>query len=197
MRGCEDMGIVISNVSKSFNGKKVLDRFSASLEYGKTLCIMGESGSGKTTLINILAGITDKDSGVISGISDKKISMVFQEDRLVENLTVYRNIRIASGKSITKESVENELEKIGLDKKTAFQKISLLSGGMKRRIAILRAVMAEYDILLLDEPFKGLDDVNKSAVIKYVKEKSAGKTIIMITHDNDEAKAMTDNIIYI
>ena len=191
------MGVEIRNLTKCFGTKTVLDNYSLSIADGENIAIMGESGSGKTTLLNIIAGLVVPDSGEIYGIDEKKISFVFQEDRLAESFTVYRNIKLACGKKITKQIVSDALIKIGLDASLINSKVNTLSGGMKRRVSIIRALLCESDILLLDEPTKGLDEQNKRLVVDYILASSVNKTVLWVTHDEDEAKYVSGRIITI
>ncbi len=197
MRGCDVVELVIKNVSKSFDGKKVIDNFSLSIFSGNSVSIMGESGSGKTTLLNIIAGLTTPDSGTVILPQNNKVSVCFQEDRLVDSLTVYRNIKVALDYKISKKQIQEELLQVGLDCAIASEKVSTLSGGMKRRVALLRALLADSDIVLLDEPTKGLDDANKKVVLDYIKKQTKNKILIFITHDIDEARYISDKIITI
>lgn len=187
--------IKIDKINKSFGENHVLKDFSADIIENKMNTIMAPSGAGKTTLLRILLGLEMVDSGLISGLSGKKISCVFQEDRLVENLSAYANIKIVCDKSC--DEIITVLKMIGLfDAKD--QKVSTLSGGMKRRVAIARAIMAESDILILDEPFKGLDDKTKSDVISLILNSTIDKTIILVTHIEQESLAFGEaNWIYI
>ena len=186
------MAFELKNISKSFDGKAVLKDFSLTIDDGEITAVMGESGSGKTTLLNLIAGLLEPDVGEINGLDNKKIGFVFQEDRLAENFTVYRNIRLACGKNVDKAVIENALTQTGLDKSVLNAKVSTLSGGMKRRVSVIRAVLCGCDILLLDEPTKGLDEQNKHLVIDFILEKAKDKTVIWVTHDEDEAKLVSD-----
>ena len=180
-------------ICKSFGENKVLTDFSHDFLQGKTTAIIGASGCGKSTLLNILMGLLEPDSGEIIRESDK-ISAVFQENRLCENLTVSANIRLVTGKRLTKRQVYEELCAVGLgecEEKPA----RTLSGGMKRRTALVRALLADYDILFLDEPFKGLDSDTKQIVIDYTKKKIKGKTVVLVTHDLSECEQLADEII--
>lgn len=183
------MNISITNLCKKYGDKQVLHQFSATVERGCITCIMAPSGEGKTTLLRILSGLEKADSGSIEGMEDCSISMVFQEDRFCENLSAVDNIRLVCGKHITKEQVMDELQIIGL-KGSERQPVRELSGGMRRRIALIRALMAAYDILILDEPFKGLDEDNKKKIMDYTKLRSRGKTVLLVTHDASEAEYM-------
>lgn len=177
------MSFSAKNISKSYGEKKILFDFSYDFRAGGLTSVTGASGCGKTTLLLILAGIVKPDAGsVIPGNLRK--SMVFQENRLCENLTAAGNIRLLPNKPEKAEIIEG-LEKIGLSG-SENQPVRELSGGMKRRTALLRALLAEYDVLLLDEPFKGLDERTKLLTMEYCKQKTAGKTVILVTHDEDE-----------
>ncbi len=189
------MAIFFDNVSKSFDQKHVLRGFNATFQENSITCIMGESGSGKTTLLNLVAGLLSPDSGSISGIDGQKIAFVFQEDRLCESFTVYRNLRLIC-KSLKKEQAEKALLNVGLEPSLLREKVNTLSGGMKRRIAILRALFyANGGILLLDEPTKGLDKENRDAVISFIKAYATGCTVLWVTHDIQEAQSVTSNVL--
>lgn len=177
------MDIVLNNISKSFNGKVVLDDFSTVLKDKSFNYIMGESGSGKTTLLNIIMGFEKPDKGFINGIENRKISVVFQEDRLCEEFNAVTNIKLVTDKK--KAEITNEFKRVGLGGDLN-KPVLNLSGGMRRRVAIVRAMMAESDIVILDEPLKGLDDETKKTVIEYIKSFVKNKLVIMVTHDKDE-----------
>ena len=181
--------IVIENLNKSFGNKKVLENFNCTFPANTISCIMAPSGYGKTTLLRIIMGLEKADSGKISGTDNCRISVVFQEDRLCENLTAQANIRLVN-KKLNKQSVVNAMREVGLT--TQFdQLVREFSGGMKRRIAVLRALMAEYEILILDEPFKGLDEQTKKQMIEYTLNHCKDKTVLFVTHDPAEIKAMS------
>lgn len=188
------MDIKVINICKSFNDIQVLNNISMTFQEGRITCIMGASGIGKTTLAYILMGLLKPDSGQITGLQDKKFAAVFQEDRLIEHWDAVKNIMLVCKKDIKKDYVHKNLKDIGL---TDYEKkpVSALSGGMRRRVAIVRALLSDYDILIMDEPFKGLDEDLKKQVINYVREKTAGKTVIIITHDKNEVDRLQANLI--
>ena len=190
------MAIEIINLSKKYGDKSVFDRFNCKIEEGEVTCFMGQSGNGKTTLLRILSGLEQPDSGQITGLLNKRKSFIFQEDRLCENLSAAANIRLVCGKSLKANSITEAMSAFGLGIDCVNQTARTLSGGQKRRIAILRALMAECDILFMDEPFKGLDNETKEKVILYIKEKIKGKTVILVTHDKTECEAVKSKIIY-
>ena len=156
---------------------------------------MGPSGCGKTTLLNLLMGLVPPDDGTISGVPAKK-SAVFQEDRLCMCFSAVTNVRMVCSRKITTEMIESHLATIGL-KDSMHMPVLELSGGMQRRVAIVRAVLAESEIIFLDEPFKGLDAETKQSVMQYVKANTQGKTVVMVTHDEEEAKSMGGHLINI
>ncbi|MDR1784309.1 MAG: ATP-binding cassette domain-containing protein [Endomicrobium sp.] len=178
------MDIVVENLNKKYKDKIILSNFCKTFEEKSTTFIIGTSGIGKTTLIQILMELEEYDSGSIEGIENKKISAVFQSDSLCENLSVFLNVKLVS-QNLTCNEVEKELMKIGLvdcmDKR-----VKELSGGMKRRVAIARALLYDFDLLIMDEPFKGLDEESKAKVMDFVIEKTKEKTVIIITHNLEE-----------
>lgn len=180
------------NITKRFDDNIVLENFSHNFTEGKVTAIVGKSGCGKTTLLNILMGLVKPDSGEVTGKG--KISAVFQENRLCDNLTVSANIRLVTGKNISKERISEELSAMGLDG-CENQPANSLSGGMKRRVALIRALLAEYDVLFLDEPFKGLDFSTKEIVINRCQMMFRGKTVILVTHDTSECDRFSADII--
>lgn len=190
------MDIVINRLSKKFGNKEVLRDFSLRIKEGTSLSVMAPSGKGKTTLLKIIAGLETADEGYIEGLENKKISMVFQEDRICLALNALSNIRLVCRKGIQEKQIYQELEKVGL-KGNEKHPVKELSGGMKRRVAIVRALLAPYDILLLDEPFTGLDNESKKKIIDYIKEKNKMRTIILVTHDHWEAEALGNEIVFL
>lgn len=181
------------NITKKFGDNTVLDNFSYDFADGKVTAVLGKSGCGKSTLLNVLMGLIEPDGGEV--IRDgERISAVFQEDRLCENLTASANIRLVTGRRYTRGEIAAELAAVGLGD-CAEKAVRELSGGMKRRTALLRALLAEYDVLFLDEPFKGLDADTKQTVLDYCKRKTAGKTVVFVTHDKEECAALADEII--
>lgn len=182
------MALTINHLSKSFGEHIVLKDFSANIPTGQVTLLTAPSGRGKTTLLRILMGLETADSGEFSDFNGLKQSAVFQEDRLCENLSALSNIKLASPQ-LQNETIEAALSKVGLAE-YAHCPISEFSGGMKRRVAILRALLADYDILFLDEPFKGLDAETKALVMSDVKQRSQGKTVILVTHDLTESEIL-------
>ncbi len=188
------MDIIIKNLNKSFGDNKVLNNINAVIRHGKTTAIMGQSGVGKTTLFNIMLGFEKADSGEILNLPATK-SAVFQENRLCESFSVITNIRLVND-NLSDETIMEHLESVGLGH-CAGQKVSTLSGGMKRRVALVRAVLAEKDILFLDEPFKGLDEDTRDKVTAYLADNTKGLTVVIITHQPEDAQALDADIIHL
>ena len=168
------MSLVIRDVSKVFDGLQVLQ--GVNLKFGDKgiYCLMGPSGT---------------DTGEIKGVEGKRFSAVFQEDRLCEAYTPLDNVMMTADRFVTKEAARGELCRI-LPEECVSRPVYTLSGGMKRRTAVCRALLAAYDILVMDEPFAGLDEETRGKVIGYVREKTEGKLVILSTHMEEDAAAL-------
>lgn len=184
--------MTVLNLYKSYGEKAVLTNFSAHFEKGEISALMGPSGCGKSTLLRILLGIEKADAGEIRGLG--RTVAVFQEDRLSEPLSAIMNVCLGRCDA-TREEAKTLLSALGLAS-DAEKPVCELSGGMRRRVAIARALIADADTVLLDEPFSALDDETKAAVMVFAKAALAGKTVLLITHDIDEARAFALNRVY-
>lgn len=184
----------VKNLSKSFDDNVVLRDFSYTFTSG--VYVLSEpSGAGKTTLLRILCGLEVSDSGTVLKSPHAKTVMMFQEDRLLENLSVMANIVLAAQvqsfeqkqalqKCIKEALCDVDLE--GIESKPVHE----LSGGQKRRVALLRTLFADANILLFDEPLKGLDEALKQQVVAFVKPLIESKIVIWVTHTPDEVKLL-------
>ena len=181
--------IQILHLNKAYDDKKVLRDFSAVLPAGQCTCIMGDSGIGKTTLLNILMGLTQADSGSVTGLEGLKPSAVFQEDRLCDSFNAISNISLACGKKLKPDEIAAHLAALGLGESMS-QPVRELSGGMRRRVAILRALLAGGQVLFMDEPLKGLDERNRELVAGYIRDHTRGVTTLMVTHSHEEVGLM-------
>ena len=186
------MPLRIRHISKSYGGKAVLRDFSMELPENGRAGILGRSGGGKTTLLQIIAGITPADSGEIER-PEGRVSYVFQEYRLLPWLTAEDNITETTGcgKALARElltamELEKEFRSYPDD----------LSGGMKQRLSIARALACPSRLILLDEPFKGLDPGLRERVIAKVDEYCAERTVILVTHDRVECEMLRCGFIY-
>ena len=189
----EQQDIILTHLSKSYGDHRVIQDLSQIFPCGQTTCIMAPSGAGKTTLFRLLMGLEVPDSGRITGMNGRKKSAVFQEQIFGEDLSVYANIRIVRKRKLFEpekqeyEKIKIELEAVGL-LGCMDQKVKELSFGMRQRVALVRAFYADWDVLFLDEPFRGLDKSTRELVIEYTKRKCIGKQVLFITHDEEEKK---------
>ncbi len=176
----------LMGVSKRFGEQAVFRGLTMAFPSGRASCVMGPSGCGKTTLLRLLMGLETPDAGKV--LCEGTLSAVFQEDRLVESLSAQGNLRLILGRDREAE-IKGVLAELGLE--DALDKpVRAFSGGMKRRVAIARALVMEHDVLLLDEPFKGLDEELKAHAAQAILDHEAGKTVILVTHDPQEAKML-------
>ena len=178
----------IQHLCKSFDGRVVLDHVSLTLESGGTACLMAPSGRGKTTLLRCIAGLETPDSGQITDLPER-IAYVFQEDRLCDGFSAVDNIRLVTGKALGEGEIRRHLEELGLAG-SLDQPVRELSGGMRRRVVISRAVCFGAGLLLLDEPFKGLDDEARQQTADYILRHRGAAAILCVTHDREDAVAL-------
>lgn len=174
--------IRLDHVYKGFNGNAVLEDISLALPEKGFCAITGRSGRGKTTLLYLITGLYKPDRGSIQR-NGETISMVFQEDRLLPWETAAQNAAIAS----TREIAAKLLTELGLGAELD-KYPKELSGGMKRRVSIARALAAKADVYIMDEPFKGLDPETRSAVFGVIRRRTEDALLIMVTHDPTDAE---------
>ena len=180
----------LKHVFKSFDGKAVLSDVSLLFPEGQISCLFGPSGRGKTTILRLLAGLEQPDSGTVDGVGDRRVSVIFQEDRLLPFCTAEMNVSVAA------PGVDARLwlEKVGLAD-DAGKYPTQLSGGMCRRVALARALAYDGAVFLMDDPFKGLDREMKLRMMELVRRSLRGKTALFITHDLEERDFLGDSVI--
>lgn len=194
--------IDLSNVCFSYNkgvDEELINDLSLHIPAGDRVCIMAPSGTGKTTLLNLLTGGLKPDSGIVSFEVDTgdgvNISMVFQEDRLCSEYTVAYNIALGLKRGCRKtDLIQSHLEQLGMGE-SIFADVKELSGGMKRRVAIVRAVMSPSRVLILDEPFASLDEELKDRTAEYIIENLNGRTLVVVSHDEKDAERLNARIL--
>ena len=184
--------ITIDRLTLSYGSQQVLKDCSLQVEAGSRVALMGPSGCGKTSLINVIAGLLTPDSGKVS--VNGKVSYVFQEPALFPWLTAVDNINVVlSDGPETLPRAEQLLEAVGLsDCRDKYP--HQLSGGQKQRIAICRALAYGGDILLLDEPLKGLDADTRDQASALLRQEWTSKTLLLVTHDPSEAQSLCDRV---
>ncbi len=187
--------IKLENVSFSYGELHVLKDFNLTVNGGECVQLYGVSGSGKTTVSRLISGIETVNNGNV--IAPQKISVVFQEDRLLDNLDVLKNVRLAIPKDKYgyADSLLKEFDLYSARKK----RVSQLSGGMKRRVALVRAIAFCGDALILDEPFNGLDSDNKKIAANIIRRDflEKNKPVLLITHIKEDAELLDARIISI
>lgn len=185
----------LSNITKKYDDKIIFENFSLDIPNGKILAIMGKSGRGKTTLLNIIAGLDKNFSGEI--LNEEPCAYIFQEPRLLKGATVLQNVLI--GKNFKNKETAFEL----LDALELGEYVNAypnkLSGGMQQRVSMARAFLSGRKVILMDEPFKGLDDELKHRLYDLFKKvwEMEKPTVILVTHDQSEAELLADEVLTI
>lgn len=175
------MDIQLISICKRYGQHQVLQNFSATFQEGRASCLMGPSGCGKTTVLRLLLGLEQADSGTILGAAVPKAA-VFQENRLFEDFSPISNVAAVLPRSVSRDFIAAQLASLGL-RSHLTEPARSLSGGMKRRVALARAMLAPASLVLLDEPFTGLDEDSKEQALSFIKANAEGKTLILVTHD--------------
>lgn len=195
------MKIKISNLSKAYNRTSVLDGLNLELDDRQPWCLMSPSGSGKTTLLRLLLGLEQPDQGQISFLENgavlnqpPRFSTVFQENRLCEAFSPVDNLALAAQRTVSREKLQRELALL-LPKDCLTQPVYTFSGGMKRRTAICRAMVAPSRIIVMDEPFTGLDAEMRGQVIRYVLNRLEGRLLVAATHQAEEVELLGGRVV--
>ena len=189
----------IQNLCKSYENQPILDHLSLDLKEGGIYALMGPSGRGKTTFLHILMGIVPADEGKLLGFSKKRISAVFQEDRLFPFLTAAENIAAVSRNrcffSASELSSYNEILAELLPASSLALPVRSFSGGMKRRASLARALLVPSDLLILDEPFTGLDEASRLQTMSFLLKYRNERTLLFSTHRKDDADFLHASLI--
>lgn len=169
-------------VSKSFDGKAVLQSVHWRIAPGERWQVRGASGIGKTTLLRLLMGLETPDAGCITGREGLQFLPVFQEDRLVEHWSAIGNVSLVCADAARVHRILCKL----LPEDAIDQPVRTLSGGMRRRVALARALAAEGDVLVLDEPFAGLDKKTQRQAMTVIEQHRAERTLVIVSHGTDD-----------
>ena len=186
--------IAMDKLCKAFGGKAVLQDFSCELEEGRVTALMAPSGAGKTTLLRILLGLETADSGEITGLSGKRLAAVFQEDRLLEGYDVLTNLRFVCRQRLSDAELSAYAATL-LPQNALSQPVCEFSGGMKRRLSLLRALLVPFDLLILDEPFNGLDSENRKKAAALVRNRAQDKILLFAAHTKEDAALLGAEIL--
>lgn len=188
------MAVQLQQVSFGYDDQPILEQVTLAFPEKGVVCLYGHSGCGKTTILRLLAGLERPDEGRITGLEGKRTTVVFQEDRLLPWLTALENVAVPLiGEEAHSRAME-VLRRVGLES-AANQHPDQLSGGMKRRVAIARALAANGDVLLLDEPFTGLDDGLRRELAQAITKQYADRLVVLVTHIEEEAAWMGADIL--
>ena len=177
------MDIAVNHLWKSYDGTPVLEDFSCSIPRGSCCALLAPSGAGKTTLLRLLLGLEQPDSGIILGIP-ARCGVLFQEDRLFPDLCAVSNVTSAT--SCSRGEATALLSRLGLEDESQKKPVRLLSGGQTRRVSLARALLAKGELLILDEPFTGLDDSTRQLCAAAIRDYRQGRTLVAVTHNLDD-----------
>ena len=175
--------IRFQNLTKQFDDRMVIQGVSYTVKNGDVVCVMSPSGTGKTTLFRMILGLEKSTEGTVFVDSKIGIAAVFQKECLCEYMDAVSNVMLIS--NLEQSEVENELCKL-LPSESLKIPVAQLSGGMKRRVSIVRAMVASADLIIMDEPFTGLDSATKKMVAAYIIENRRGRTLLFSTHHEEE-----------
>lgn len=170
------------NVGKSFDGKPVLQGIDWTVLPGERWQVCGASGIGKTTLLRLLMGLETPDTGRIACAAGLRLTPVFQEDRLVEHWGALANVGLVCTDSARGKEILTAL----LPEDVLTQPVCTLSGGMRRRVALARALAAEGDVLVLDEPFAGLDGQTARRAMQVIEQYRVGRAVVLVSHGSEQ-----------
>jgi NitT/TauT family transport system ATP-binding protein len=180
--------IRLNDVAFAYGAEPVLRGVSGGIGHGGVLRVAGPNGSGKTTLLKLILGLLTPDAGSIEGVEGVAKAAVFQEDRLIPHLNPLQNVRLAlPGKGPGEQALREHFAQAGLAEQALDRPVAELSGGQRRRVAIVRALAGEAPLVTLDEPFTGIDQASLDQVVAYVRRHTAGRDVVLVTHSPAEA----------
>ena len=183
-----------AHLYKRFGDKAVLEDVSLTVPDGAVVCLMAPSGRGKTTLLRCIAGLEMPDSGTVTGVPER-LGFVFQEDRLCPQLDAAENVRLVTGRAMSRPDVEAHLRELGLAD-CLDQRAAELSGGQRRRVSIARAVCYGPELLLLDEPAAGMNPQETQELTDFIHKirDEYDLSILMIEHHMDVVSNLCDHV---
>ena len=180
------MCITLEHVSRTFEGRKVLQDVSLSLPRQGRICLFGPSGCGKTTLLRLICGLDRPDGGRVTIPAGTRFSCHFQEDRLLPWYTAEENLALVLGGA---EQARAWLARVGLEDAGGLYPDEL-SGGMRRRVSLARALGHGSDVLALDEPLRELDAPTADRLLALIDQSLGRRLLILVTHDRSQAERL-------
>ena len=188
------MYVELKDINKTYAGYQASNHVSFGIEQGRLIALLGPSGSGKPTILRMIAGLETPDSGTIDGLKNLKISAVFQEDRLLEGYDVLTNLRFVCRQRLSDAELSAYAATL-LPQNALSQPVCEFSGGMKRRLSLLRALLVPFDLLILDEPFNGLDSENRKKAAALVRNRAQDKILLFAAHTKEDAALLGAEIL--
>ena len=183
--------LAVKELSFSYGSQTVFEKLSLSFDKQGLYLLSAPSGRGKTTLLRLISGLIKPQSGEIIGGGIGNVAFAFQESRLFPMLSALQNAAI----SATEADAADLLLHLGFSRDDLSKMPAELSGGMRQRVSLVRALLFDAPILLLDEPFKGLDDSLREKVYNIIREKAKTQIVILVSHDLDDAKNLSATLI--
>ena len=182
--------IELQNVCMRFDRKRVFSGLALRFDAPGQYAVLGPSGCGKTTLLRLICGLQKPTSGRISVDPSVRMAVCFQEDRLLPWKTALQNVALACPGARSEENARAWLARVGLEGECGAMP-DALSGGMKHRVALARALAMDAPVLLLDEPFRALDERTHADMLSLIRKQTAGRLLVLVTHDPRDAEGMT------
>ena len=198
----KDTGLIVNSLAVVYPDWRYT--YSLEIEAGARVALLGESGIGKTTLLLALAGFAPIESGQViwqdqnithNAANQRPIAMLFQADNLFEHLSVRSNLLLGQSSKLDQQSVIDGATRLGIDKQLD-KMPAQLSGGQRQRVAILRTLLRDEPLVILDEPFTGLDETTKARTLAWIDEQLSrdNKTLLMVTHQQEDATALNARV---
>lgn len=181
-------------LAKSFDDQLVFSHLNMHIEEGERICLMAPSGSGKTTLLRILLGLESYDSGTLINPHTSSMAVVFQEDRLCDALSAVDNVALVCKPGVSRRSLRAMLCEV-LPNEVLDKQVAYLSGGQRRRVALVRAFACDVHLLVLDEPFSGLDSETRSEVAQFMLRHQNNATLLVSTHGEHDHVSLHARVI--
>ena len=186
------MKIIINGLTKSYNDNTLFKDLSLSFNDTGLYIIKGDSGTGKTTLLRIIAGIDKKYTGYVTPLSKGDVSFAFQEYRLFDTLNAINNVRIGARDTASFLKARAILSELNFTRGEMYLYPNELSGGMKQRVSVARALLHSGSVALLDEPTKELDPGNVQRVLDLIRRESQKRLVIIVTHKEEDFETLSD-----